>query len=122
MTYDSVTEVESQIVSGVKFTVARMSFARRLELMRRIRELARRMEFLEAGQEPGDKMDAALLQAEIDRLYLTWGLRAVSGLAVDGVEATPDLLADAGPENLFREALAAVRAETGLTLEQRKNY
>ena len=28
-------------------------------------------------------MDAALLQAEIDRLYLTWGLRAVSGTFQD---------------------------------------
>ena len=78
--------------------------------MRRVRELARRMEFLEAGEDPGDKMDAALLQAEIDRLYVAWGVKAVSGLAVDGVEAGPELLADAGPEELFREALAAVRS------------
>ncbi len=66
-------------------------------------------------------MDAALLQAEIDRLYLTWGLRAVSGLDVDGAAATPELLAEAGPEDLFREALAAVRAETGLSEAERKN-
>ena len=98
-----------------------MSFARRVELMRRVRELARRMEFLEAGSRPGDKMDAALLQAEIDRLYVAWGLRAIAGLEVDGAEATPELLAEAGPENLFREALAAVRAETGLSEAERKN-
>jgi hypothetical protein len=92
-----------------------------VELMRRVRELARRMEFLEAGQAPGDKMDAALLQTEIDRLFMTWGLRAVSGLELDGADATPELLAEAGPEDLFREALAAVRAETGLTEAERKN-
>ena len=78
MNYESISVVESRVASGVSYTVARMSFGRRTELMRRIRELAGRMEFLEAGQEPGEKMDAALLQAEIDRLYLTWGLRAVS--------------------------------------------
>ena len=50
MTYESTTVVESQVVSGVSFTVAKMSFGRRFELMRKIRELARRMEFLEAGQ------------------------------------------------------------------------
>jgi hypothetical protein len=121
MTYESTTVVESQIAAGVTYTVAKMSFARRMELMRRIRELSRRIEFLEAGQEPGDQMDAALLHAEVDRLYVSWGLRAVSGLEVDGAAATPELLADAGPERLFREAVAAVRGETGLTEEQRKN-
>jgi len=100
--------------------VAKASFGRRVELMRGVRELARRMEFLEAGG-AGDKMDAALLQREIDRLYLTWGLREIEGLEVDGVAATPDALADAGPEDLFREALAAVRAETELSETERKN-
>ena len=122
MTYESVVEVESKVAPGVRFTVARMSFGRRVELMRRVRELARRMEFLEAGDQPGEKMDAGLLRAEIDHLYLAWGLRAVSGLVLDGGQASPELLAESGPEELFREALAAVRAETGLTDEERKNF
>jgi len=113
--------VESQVAPGVTFAVARMSFGRRVELMRQVRELARRMEFLEAGKEPGDRMDAAMLQAEIDRLFLAWGLRSVTGLWVDGNDASPESLAEAGPEDLFREALSAVRAETGLSEEQRKN-
>jgi hypothetical protein len=121
MTYESYSTIESRAAAGVTYTVARMSFARRTELMRRVRELARKMEFLEAGQEPGQKMDAALLRAEVDRLYVAWGLHAVSGLTLDGVDATPELLAEAGPEELFREALAAVRAETGLTEAERKN-
>jgi hypothetical protein len=98
-----------------------MSFGRRMELMRQVRELARRVEFLEAGQAPGERMDAALARCEIDRLYVTWGLRGVAGLLVDGVEATSEILADAGPEELFREALAAVRAEAGLSEAERKN-
>ncbi len=98
-----------------------MSFGRRVELMQRVRELARKMEFLEAGNGPGERMDVALLQAEIDRLYLMWGLRGITGLEVDGAPATPATLADSGPEELFREALGAVRAETGLNEEQRKN-
>ena len=120
MTYESVKVVESAVAAGVRYTVARMSFARRVELMRKVRELAGRMEFLEAGGGAVDKMDAALLQMEIDRLYMTWGLREVSGIEVDGAEATPDSLADAGPEDLFREALAAVRTETGLNEAERK--
>ena len=121
MTYESEVTVESKVAAGVKYTVRRMSFGRRLELMVRIRELARRAEFLEASQEPGGKMDAALLQAEIDRLYVVWGLRSVSGLELDGTAATPEALAEAAPEELFREALSAVRSETGLSAEERKN-
>src|SRR5437764_9138992 len=108
MTYESVALVESQVAPGVRFSVTKMSYGRRMALMRRIRELSRRMEFLEAGNEPADKMDAALVEAEIGRLYVSWGLRAVSGLVVDGAEATPELLAESGPEDVFREALAAV--------------
>jgi len=121
MNYESSEVVKSQLAQGVTFTVAKMSYNRRVELMRRVRELARKFEFLEAGSEPGDKMDAALLEAEINRLHLTWGLQAVSGLTLDGVGATPESLTDSGPEDLFREALVAVRRQTGLTDSERKN-
>jgi hypothetical protein len=119
--YASESVVESRTAPGVAFTIAKMSFGRRVELMRRVRELARRTEFLAASGEAGEKMDSALLHAEIERLYVMWGVKAVSGLAVDGSVAGPELLADAGPEELFREALAAVRRETGLSEEERKN-
>jgi hypothetical protein len=121
MTYESVREVESEIAPGVTYLVARMSFARRLDLMRRVRELAGKKEFLDAAEDACGKMDGALLQAEIDRLYVVWGLREIRGLTVDGAAGTPESLADTGPENLFREALAAVRAETGLSAAERKN-
>ena len=121
MTYESVAVVDSRVAGGVKYTIAKVSFERRMELMRQIRELARRVEFLEAGKDTADKMDAALVRAEIDGIYLRWGLRDISGLELDGTPATPELLAEAGPENLFREALAAIQAETGLTSAERKN-
>ena len=92
-----------------------------MELMRRIREMAGRAEFLASGQGVEDKMDGALLQAEIERLYVAWGLKSVSGLVVDGRQASPETLLEDGPEELFREALAAVRAETGLNEQERKN-
>ena len=119
--YASESVVASRTAAGVTFTIAKMSFGRRVELMRRVRELARRTEFLAASGEAGEKMDSALLHAEIVRLYVMWGVKAVKGLAVDGSIAGPELLADAGPEELFREALAAVRRETGLNEEERKN-
>jgi len=89
--------------------------------MTRIREAGRRMEFLRAGQEAGDKMDAGLVAAEIDRLYVSWGVKGVSGLVVDGRAAGVEELVAAGPEDLFREALGLVKAETGLSEDERKN-
>jgi hypothetical protein len=119
--FESTRVVESRAAPGVKYTIAAMTFARRVELMTRVREIARRLEFQKASEEPAQKMDAGLLRAEVDRAYVAWGLKAVSGLLVDGREADPALLAEAGPEELFREALAAVRFETGLSEEERKN-
>ena len=121
MNYESVVEVESAQRAGVRYRVARMSFGRRLELMKRVRELGRRVDFLESGASPGERMDAGLLRAEIDRMFLLWGLVGVSGLRVDGVEATPEVVAERGPEDVFREALAAVRAQAGLRDDERKN-
>ncbi len=121
MTYESVEQVNSKVAAGVTFSIYKMSFTRRMDLMRRVRELAGRAEFLNAGKDAAGKMDAAILESEIDRLYVAWGLKEVSGLDVDGASATPDSLAESGPEEVFREALAAVRAATGLSEAERKN-
>jgi len=121
MEYTSYEVVESKAAQGVAYTVAKMSFGRRVELTRRIRELASRREFLEAGETPEDKMNAALLASEIDRTYVAWGLKEVSGLELDGLPATPETLASNGPEDLFREALAVVKDRCGLLDAERKN-
>jgi hypothetical protein len=119
--YKSQVVVKSKVVPGVEFRVTKMSFDRRIELMRQVRELARRAEFLAAGQDAWQKMDANLLEGEIERLFVAWGISAVSGLQVDGEIAGAELLIHAGPEALFKEAFAAVRRETGLSEEERKN-
>ena len=69
MNYESSTVVESKVRPGISFVVARMSFGRRVDLIRRIRELLQKHEFLAAGETPQEKLEAALLTAEIDRLY-----------------------------------------------------
>src|SRR5215472_1941859 len=114
MNYESCLEKESSTMLGVTFVLAKMSFGRRLELMRRLREVAQKVEFHEAG-DAREKIEAALLNSEIDRLYVTWGLKEVRGLELDGQPATPELMAAIGPEELFREAVSAVKSECGLT-------
>ena len=121
MEYTSFETIDSAVRAGVSYTIAKMSFGRRVELTRRIRELAARKEFAEAGESPNEKMEAAMLAAEIDRIYLLWGLKEVTGLELDGQAATPQLLAASGPEDLFREALAAIKQECGLSESERKN-
>jgi hypothetical protein len=98
-----------------------MSLGRRIELSRRIREIGRKLEFLEAAGDVRDKLDAAVLQGEIDRAYLEWGLEAVEGLEIDGEAATPELTIDRGPLDLATEILARIRVECGLTEQERKN-
>src|ERR1051326_2183273 len=103
--YESGVRVESAVMPGVWFVVHKMSFARRINLTRRIRDLAERVEFLNAGENTKEKMDASLLAAEIDGIYVLWGLTEVGGLELDGTPATPESLVVSGPEELFREAL-----------------
>jgi hypothetical protein len=105
----------------VEFVIARISFGRRLELMKRVRDLAARLEYFDAGREEKNRIEASLLGAQLDRMYIEWGLEGVRGLEIDGEPATPASLVERGPEELFREALAAVKAECGLSDEQRKN-
>ena len=121
MNYESCVRIDSKVMPGVAFVVAKMSLLRRMELIRRIRELSLKCEFLNGGQPAEEKLQAALFSAEIDRIYVAWGLQELTGLEVDGVTATPDLLVNAGPEDLFREIVAAVKAECGLSEPERKN-
>ena len=119
--WNSSRAVLSETCPGVEFVIARMTFGRRIELMRRVRDLAARLEYFEAGREAKNEMEASLLAAEIDRLYIRWGLEEIRGLELDGAPATPDSLIECGPEELFLEALTAVRGECGLVENERKN-
>lgn len=119
--WDSQRVVASEAIPGVEFSIARMTFGRRLELMKRVRDLAVRIEYFDAGRDEKNRMEASLLGAEMDKLYLAWGLVEVRGLSLDGGDATPESLVERGPEALVHEALAAIKAECGLTETERKN-
>ena len=119
--YVSYTDFSSETVPTVRYRIARMSFARRLCLVRKVRELAQRIEFLEAGSEPRDQIEASMLGAEINGMYLEWGLHSLEGLKIDGESATPDLLIAKGPEMLTSEIVGRIRAECHLSEDERKN-
>ncbi len=121
ITHQSSVWIDSETRAGVRFRIARMSVARRIELARRIREVGRGLEFLEAGSDVRDKLDAAVLKGEIDRAYLEWGIEAIEGLTIDGEDATPELAIEKGPADLAAEMLAKIRSECGLSENERKN-
>ena len=121
MHYESVLKQRSEAFPEVSYTVRKISFGRRLELAKEIRELSRRMEFAAAGKEASDEMDASILSAEIERLYIRWELVSLEGLAVDGAAASHDLMLEQGPETLTQEILRVIQAQCGLSEEERKN-
>ena len=122
MEYESIVVKESAVCAGVRYRLRRMTFGRRVELTRRVRDALGRLKFVEAGERtPEEEATAAILAAEIDAEYLRWGLAEIDGLEIDGQAATPEGLIEAGPEDLTREALEFVTAEAGLNGEERKN-
>src|SRR4051794_14523778 len=121
MQYESTTTISSDVIDGVRFTIARMTFGRRIELMRLVRQLAAKVEFARAGEKAEDAIAASLIGAEVDELYLRWGFKAVQGLEIDGREADVESLIASGPEPLCREIITAIKRECSLTEEERKN-
>lgn len=119
--YESVISIESKAVPGVRFAIHRISFGRRMELSRRVRELSRKAEFLEAGTEMHEKIEAGILAQEIDAMYLHWGLCSIEGLIIDGEPATAARLLEKGPEDLTREVVNAIKEQCGLSEPERKN-
>lgn len=119
--YESTVTFEATSLPGVRFTVVRMSFGRRTELFRKIREIAVRAPFLEASSDFGERIEASLLSQEIENLYLRWGLVGVEGLLIDGQAPGTEVLLNRGPESLCSEIVTAIKKQCGLQEEERKN-
>ncbi len=119
--YDSVVSIDSKAAPGVRFAIQRISFGRRMELSRRVREISRKAEFLEAGTELHEKIEANILAQEIDAMYVHWGLVSIEGLIIDGAPATPAELLEKGPEEVAREIVSAIKGQCGLSEAERKN-
>jgi len=119
--YDSALWFDAESAAGVRYGIARLTFGRRLDLARRIREIGRKAEFLAAGTDARETLEAAVVGAEVDRAYLEWGLLGVEGLTIDGEAATPQAVVDKGPLELATEILGRVKSECGLSEAERKN-
>ena len=65
--YQSVITTQSVVMPGVVFVINRISFGRRMELSRLVREITRKAEFLEAGTDLRERIEAGILSDEVDR-------------------------------------------------------
>lgn len=118
--YSSVIWHDSSAVPGVRFAIKRISLAQRIELVKNVRELTLRFEFLKSG-EIGDQLQASLSDLLVRKLYIEWGLAAMTGLRIDGESATPAMLIENGPDRLSDEVIDKIRAELELSEQERKN-
>jgi hypothetical protein len=122
MDYSSSYTLESKTLPGVHVRLRRMSFGRRLELARALRQALEQMDqVLAAGESEIAAAERATVAAEADAACLRWAVAEVQGLEIDGQPATVESLLASGPEELVCEVLSAVRAELGLNEEERKN-
>ncbi len=118
--YSSLIWRDSQTVTGVRYAVRRISLQQRIELTRKIRELAIRHEFLNTGNS-ADQLEATMGDLLVQKLYLEWGLAEIQGLSIDGKPGTIELLIEKGPDALTDEIVTTVRAELSLSEDERKN-
>ena len=119
--YSSFERFESHILHGVWVTIRRMSLGRRIELAQAVRDLVARLEFLGAGAALSDRIEAALVESQIDAVYLRWGLVSVEGIELDGCIPAAESIIDRAPEDFVREVVGRIKAQCGLTEEEVKN-
>jgi len=121
MDYSSTIAYSSRISPDVTVKIRRVSFARRNELTRILAPMAARMKALTASKSAEDLAAAGILRREMANALLDWGLVDVSGLLIDGVAATKQLLLQEGPEELTLEILAELHRQISLGEEETKN-
>ena len=118
--YCSTRWHRSKTFPQVRFAVRRPSLAQRIELTARVRELTLQHEFLKAG-DITEQLAASLSELLVRKLYLEWGLAAIDGLRIDGESADSANLIARGPEELVDEIISAIKMESSLNENERKN-
>lgn len=118
--YSSVVWHESQVLEGVRYAIRRISLLQRLDLVRQVRELMLRYEFLKSG-DAADELQANIAELEVQKLYIEWALDEIQGLMIDGELAAASTLIAKGPEALICEIVGAIRQQMELSEQERKN-
>lgn len=63
-----------------------------------------------------------IADSKVNPAWVKYGLNKIEGLETeDGAPVTPENFTDNVPEELYKEVLAAIHKEAGLSTEERKN-
>jgi len=128
--------VESELFPGVSVILKKMTEGRRMELrtamgvpQKKIRDMRREQAIIEAQKEEIrdysrwldlQEEHEQLLTAVINPAWITWGVKQIEGLEVDGKSLGVDDWKD-WPSALFDEVLGFVQEEAQLNGSERKN-
>ncbi len=119
--YASAEWHESDVLKGVRYKLARISLARRVEITSRVRALVAEAEYHVSSDGMLDAIAAAEVEAKVHQAYLQCGLLELRGLRVDGETCGVAELVERGPEGLCREIAGRIRALCVVSQEERKN-
>lgn len=150
-TYSSTLSVDSHAFPGVRFTLHKMSEARRAaftlqtaEVQSRLRALNRQaaklIQQVKENAELAPELDGqiedlyaqttALVSGELNPAYVRWGLKYITGLELHDddqpdivleIKTADQLIAD-GPPELFAEICGAIIAAANMTEAELKNF
>lgn len=112
---------QSRVCPGVKVTLKRISFWRRSELMKRLAPILAKARAIASSNDAEDLSSSGMLRREISQILLEWGIVEVSGLRIDGAQATKATLLTDGPEELVLEIFGELQRQLSLNESERKN-
>lgn len=112
-----VVTYKSAVLEGAVITVKRLTFQSRLELLKDLRPLLQKLEFLSADPKSAGGIERAIIEKEVEAHLLKWGVVSISN---SEVMTTEDLL-DNAPVELADELVAFIIRQFGLTIAEQKN-
>ncbi|MBL8179950.1 MAG: hypothetical protein JNK48_35045 [Bryobacterales bacterium] len=79
------------------------------------------MKALAASKDEAELAASGALRREMATAIVDWGVVDVSGLVIDGVPASKELLLSSGPEALVLEIVGELQKQLSLSEDERKN-
>ena len=131
MDYVSTQTIQSSFSEDISFVLNKMSEGRRISLRLKLAGMTNRLRELmeQANQAVGTEnvAQASMLFDQVKEVvddqitpeWVRWGLVSIHGLRIDGEAATVESMIAKGPRSLYNEIVLAIKAEAGITEEER---
>src|SRR5262245_43681276 len=108
MQQQAVVTYRSSVIEGVEVTMKRLTFQSRLELLKDLRPLLQKLEFLSADPKTSGGIERAILEKEVETELLKWGVVRIYNTN-DGSEVmNTEKLLDTAPVELADELVGFI--------------